>query len=127
MKLTYVGPYDHVTVPLPLGGRVACERGGQVDVPDSYADQLLAQPTNWQAAKAASRTTIPDLRAQLEAEGVEAPANAKKADLEQLLEQATKERHEAERQAAEQVAETSAVGSTDDQPAAAAADQKESS
>lgn len=51
MKLTYVGPYDRVRVPLPLGGGVECDQGGTVDIPDSHAERLLEQPTNWQRAK----------------------------------------------------------------------------
>lgn len=51
MKLTYVGPHDAVRVPLPTGGSPEVERGGDIDVPDSYAERLLEQPSNWQRAK----------------------------------------------------------------------------
>lgn len=51
MKLTYVGPFDAVRVPLPYGGEAECPRGGTVEVPDSLGASLLEQKTNWTLAK----------------------------------------------------------------------------
>lgn len=66
MKFTYVGPHDEVEIP---SAGVVCKRGETVEVPDSLAGNLesgkpgddnyqqatglLAQPDNWQPAKAA--------------------------------------------------------------------------
>jgi hypothetical protein len=48
MKVKYVGGFDAVTVPLPSGGEVECERGGVIDVPDGFGASLLEQEANWQ-------------------------------------------------------------------------------
>ena len=50
MKLTYVGPLDRVRVPLPTGGAPEVARGEDINVPDSYAERLLEQPSNWRRA-----------------------------------------------------------------------------
>lgn len=50
MRLTYVGPFDSVIVPLPTGGAPEVERGQDIDIPDSHAERLLEQPSNWQRA-----------------------------------------------------------------------------
>ena len=50
-NLIYTGPHLHVTVPIPTGGSVACERGGEIEVPDSLGERLLDQASNWQRVK----------------------------------------------------------------------------
>lgn len=109
MRLSYIGPHDEVSVPLPTGGTVECKRGEECQVPDSHAALLLEQPTNWQ--QVGGRATKDDLRARLEGLGIDVPADAKKADLEQLL---------ADRAAAEQVAAEQAAAEAE--AAAAAGD-----
>lgn len=47
MKLTYVGPFDRVRVPLPYGGEVEVNQGEKVEVPDSLGRVLLEQQANW--------------------------------------------------------------------------------
>lgn len=51
MKLTYIGPHDSVTVPLPSGAAPEAVRGGDIDVPDEIGKSLLEQTTNWTPAK----------------------------------------------------------------------------
>ena len=53
MKLTYVGPHDVVDLDAPAHGfHAQVARGSTVSVPDSLAEQLLEQPTNWVEAPA---------------------------------------------------------------------------
>lgn len=54
MKVKYVGVFDSVTVPLPYGGEVVCERDGVVDVPDSLGASLLEQSI-WEPANPAKK------------------------------------------------------------------------
>lgn len=54
MKITYVGLFSAVTVPLPYGGEVTAKHGEAVDLPDSLAVRLLEQKTNWQPAGTAA-------------------------------------------------------------------------
>lgn len=56
MRLTYIGPFDRVAVPVPgsSGWEIECERDGAAEFPDSVAKGLLEQTDNWQKAPAAS-------------------------------------------------------------------------
>lgn len=111
MKLTYVGPHDRVVVPLPNGGAPEVDHGGVIDIPDSHAERLLEQPTNWQRAGDAAKPKKDEIAARLVELGVEIPAKATKPELEQLLEDA-----ELERAAALEAAEldaAEAAGGTD--------------
>lgn len=53
MKLTYVGPHEAVSVPLPEdGGVVTVERGKQAEFPSETAASLLDQGSDhWQKTK----------------------------------------------------------------------------
>lgn len=48
--VTYVGPFDEVTVP---AAGVTCRNGEPVEVDADLAAGLLEQPDNWQPAQAA--------------------------------------------------------------------------
>lgn len=118
MKLTYVGPFDSVIVPLPTGGQPEVARGHDIDIPDSFAERLLEQPSNWQ--RAGGRPKKDDITARLETLGVEIPDGAKKADLEALLEQTLADLEAAEQQGELDTSDNDANGPQ-------AADTKESS
>lgn len=51
MQLRYVGPVDALDVPLPYGGTVTVKRGEEVKLPNSLAEELLKQKTNWEKAQ----------------------------------------------------------------------------
>lgn len=56
----YVGPHaDGVVIPHGLG-EIEAPHGAPVEVPDDLAAGLLAQPSNWQPAKAAKKPTSPE-------------------------------------------------------------------
>jgi len=77
MKLTYVGPFDAVTVPLPFGGEVTCGPGGDVEVPDDLAARLLEQEANWRlAASELAKVTRAERKAEDAAEAAEAARSA---------------------------------------------------
>ena len=50
MKVSYIGPHQRVTVPLPEGREVDVDHGGVIDVPDEFGHRLLEQTSNWRAA-----------------------------------------------------------------------------
>ena len=59
MRLTYVGPFGAVLVPLE-GSYMTVEvaHGDDADFPDELAKSLLEQPANWQ--KAGKKPQTPD-------------------------------------------------------------------
>jgi len=60
MKLTYVGGFDAVSVPLPSGAEATCARNGTIEVPDNIGERLLEQADNWQPATPAKKEAKPD-------------------------------------------------------------------
>lgn len=86
MKVRYDGPYPQVDVPV-LDRTVT--RGEVVDVPDD-----LVLSGDWYVItgdKTPDEMTVPELRAALDAEGITAPGNARRADLLDLLTNSTPE------------------------------------
>jgi hypothetical protein len=55
-SLTYVGPHDAVDVWCPDGRQVTVGRGETFETTDEHAKALLAQPSNWKAAKPQAKT-----------------------------------------------------------------------
>ena len=46
-KIKYIGPYDEVIVPLPLGGEASVKRGEHLKTSDDHAANLGLQ-TSWE-------------------------------------------------------------------------------
>lgn len=55
MKLRYVGPYDAVLVPLPLGGEAEVEHGGELSTSAEHGESLADQVGNWEPVAAAKK------------------------------------------------------------------------
>lgn len=55
--VTYIGPHQAVVIPLPNGAAYECEREGNLELPDTLADELIARG-DWKAAKT-KKTTKP--------------------------------------------------------------------
>lgn len=55
--VTYLGPHEAVTVPVPSGMSYECDRDGTVDLPNDLADELIARG-DWKLAKT-TKTTKP--------------------------------------------------------------------
>lgn len=51
MHLRYIGPHDEVDVLLPFGGSISVKHGEEAKLPDSLAEELLKQETNWEKAQ----------------------------------------------------------------------------
>lgn len=89
MKIRYLGPGDAVVV----GGFGPHRRGEVKDYPDDVGEELLATSVKQRfeaVHPSPDEMTVKELTAALEAEGVEVPKGAKKADLVSLLKEARK-------------------------------------
>jgi pyruvate/2-oxoglutarate dehydrogenase complex dihydrolipoamide acyltransferase (E2) component len=59
MKVEYIGPYDGVDIPLPLGGAVHAEHGVPVELRPEIAEGLLVQTDIWRDPDAPAPTSAP--------------------------------------------------------------------
>jgi hypothetical protein len=55
MKVTYIGPYEGVDVPLPDGSAIYAEHGKPVDLRPELAKGLLVQEDIWSESKAKTK------------------------------------------------------------------------
>jgi len=84
MKIKYLGPSDEVIV-APYGPH---RKGDVKEYPDDFAEELLATSIKqkFEAIDAVDDMTVAQIKAELDARGIEYPEKAKKAELFELYE-----------------------------------------